>query len=392
MPPKRAGTRARRSELRMAADQSQVRVPAKALNDDKFRTIARLRRFVQGGLGPALREFAQPRVITEIPRLLREGAGPAVRLFIQARNTGEIAQRLREGTGLNFISSFPRSGNTWMRYLLTDILLQNSGVATTTQLPVHPDKVVPDFYCHSIGRRDRSVQTPGLFVKTHDLFDQLERRFCGKALPDGGGGPLSQNCKHLYLYRAAEDVLVSLFHYYDRHRYFRSQSASGADAFCQARLAAWQDNLTSYLRASEKGVPILFVKYELLLKEPSAALAAILRWLDIAHDGSMVGRAVRNMRFSELRALEIRERPSEEGLSFRRGASGGGKAELQPSTVEAIHRSTSELIQRADSRALALRPIGESCQTPNHEPPLNEPMAAQRDPKQAAASPEFEEA
>jgi hypothetical protein len=366
----------------MTADQRQARVPANPLKDDKISAIARIRRFVQGGLGPALRGLAQPRVITEIPRLLREGAGPPIRLFIQARNTGEIAQRLREGSRLNFISSFPRSGNTWMRYLLTDILLQNSGVQTTTQLPVHPDKVVPDFYCHSITRRDRSVQTPGLFVKTHDLFDQLERRFCGKALPDGGAGPLSQNCKHLYLYRAAEDVLVSLFHYYDRHRYFKSQSARGADAFCQARLAAWQDNLASYLQASEKGVPILFVKYELLLKEPSAALAEILRWLDIPHEGDMVGRAVRNMRFSELRALEIRERPSEEGLtSFRRGASGGGKAELQPATVEAIHRSTSDLIQRADSRALALRPIGESCRAPNGEPPLDEPMAAERDPQ-----------
>jgi hypothetical protein len=315
-----------------------------------------------------------------------------MRLFIQARNTADIAQRLRQGSRLNFISSFPRSGNTWMRYLLTDILLQNNGVSTTTQLPVHPDKVVPDFYCHSIARRDRSIQTPGVFVKTHDLFEQLERRFCRDGLAHCGAGPLSQNCKHLYLYRSPEDALVSLFHYYDRHRHFRGQSASGADAFCQARLADWQNNLSSYLRASEEGVPIFFVNYERLLKESARVLAEILRWLDIGHDGAMVRRAVLNMQFSKLRELELREVLNEQSLSFRRGASGGGQAELHPSTVRAIHRKTADLMEQANRRLLKQQPIGDICRAPNEAPPPHEPMTTGRGANEAAASQQLQQA
>ncbi len=353
---------------------------------------AKLRGVLPAGIGAALRELAQPRVVAEIPRLLREGVGPAIRLFIQAGNVAQIAARLQEGSRLYFISSFPRSGNTWMRYLLTDILLQKNGVPTTTDLPTHPDKVVPDFYCHSIARRDRGVQGPGIFVKTHDVFEQLEGRFSGKGLAPGDAGPLSRNCKHLYLYRAPEDSLISLFHYYDRHRYFKSQSAGGADAFCQARLGAWENNLASYLRAAEKGVPIFFVKYETLLAEPVAALGEILRWLDIEHDHSMVLRAVLNMHFSKLRALEIREQSSEERLSFRRGTSGGGHAELQPATVQVIHKKTSALLARASSHVLKQGPFAGISPQPKDDPPLPASPNGGRNPGQATGSPQFQEA
>lgn len=35
-----------------------------------------------------------------------------------------------------FLSSYPRSGNTWMRLMLADCLLQASGIPTQTDLPV----------------------------------------------------------------------------------------------------------------------------------------------------------------------------------------------------------------------------------------------------------------
>ena len=110
--------------------------------------------FRQRGLGSAFRLFFNAGNFRHLPRLLREGPGPIWRLAIQAHNTAEMTRLLRGGQPLSFVSSFPRSGNTWMRFLLADVLLQNHGMATSTELPVHPDKIVPDFYCHWIARRD----------------------------------------------------------------------------------------------------------------------------------------------------------------------------------------------------------------------------------------------
>ena len=101
--------------------------------------------FLPGGLGSAFRLIFKADNVRHLPRLLREGPAPLFRLAIQAHNSAEIIRLLQGGWRLNFVSSFPRSGNTWIRYLLADVFLQRHGVATATELPVHPDRIVPDF-------------------------------------------------------------------------------------------------------------------------------------------------------------------------------------------------------------------------------------------------------
>ena len=175
--------------------------------------------FLQGGIGSALRLLFNTSNFRHFPRLLREGPSPLLRLAIQAHNTVEIMRLLREGQPLHFVSSFPRSGNTWIRYLLADVFLQNHGVPTSTELPVHPDKIVPDFYCHWIARRAAAGLPPIVMVKTHDTFRQLQERFGRVRLRPGSGASAAAApfcaCKHVYLYRSPEDALVSLFHYHD---------------------------------------------------------------------------------------------------------------------------------------------------------------------------------
>jgi hypothetical protein len=288
--------------------------------------------------------------------LLREGPSPLFRLAIQMHNTAEIARLLREGQPLFFLNSFPRSGNTWVRYLLADVFLQIRGVETATELPVHPDKIVPDFYCHWIARRDVTITPPAVLVKTHETFPQLQERFGGVPPRPGAGASAAdapfRACKHVYLYRAPEDALVSLFHYYDRQKHSKFKAAAGIDAFCQAYLPSWKENLASYLRAADEGFPVLFVPYELLLQYPTEILSNLLRWLGARHDGAVVERAVSNMRFSKLQAVEARNRYHEDAFFFRRGCKGSGRSELQPSTMDRIQERTLHLLERANGRVL----------------------------------------
>jgi hypothetical protein len=309
-----------------------------------------------------------PGNVREILRLLHEGPAPIVRLVIQMHNTREIRRLLRRGRPVNFVSSFPRSGNTWVRYLLADVILQGQGIQTSTELPVQHNKIVPDIYCNWISRGDETTPDPGLFVKTHQVFDELEERFLGASRAGGsggasGGGPF-RNCKFIYLYRSPDDALVSLYHYFARQEHLKPKTACGIDAFCMGWLDGWENNISSYLRAAEEGAAVLFVPYELLLQYPVEVLGNLLHWLGVRHDNAEVQRAVSNMEFNKLQAVEARNLVKEEAHSmfsswkidpfayFRLGGKGSGRAELQPATVEQILEKTEQLVTRANFRVL----------------------------------------
>ena len=186
----------------------------------------------------------------------------------------------------------------------------------------------------------------------------MQARF-GGALPlpgavdPGAAAPSFPRCKHIYLYRSPEDALVSLFHYHQRRQTTPKPAwRPELTPFCLAALPGWEENLAGYLRAADEGFPVLFVPYELLLQYPAEILSNLLRWLGARHDATTVERAVSNMQFSKLQAVEARSLFTEEASFFRQGCKGSGRAELQPSTVDIIQEKTASLLERANARVL----------------------------------------
>jgi hypothetical protein len=299
----------------------------------------------------------------QFPRLLQEGIDPVIHLLLQANNTALIHHWLGRGTKVAFISSFPRSGNTWMRYMLTDVLLQMKGVETTTSLPVKPDNLIAEYCRNSMTRRiarcPQWAQEPSLaFVKTHASFSRLRKTFvCNGEAVDGKNGSPTWDCKAIYLYRSPEDALVSLHHVKHHDRYSHSRSRLTIDAFCLKESEAWVENIRSYIRAADNGHPVFFISYEEMLESPSVVLTQLLQWLGAPHGNQMVQRAVSNMKFCNLQALERQENKNpypadENALFFRRGRSGSGRSELQESTLQEIRRRTASLVGEAEQRRL----------------------------------------
>lgn len=298
---------------------------------------------------PAMRLLARPSTLMQLPRLLSEGFGPVRRMFVQAHNQRELARLVHSGQRVNFISSFARSGNTWTRNLLADALLQAQGVATGTELPIAFQEVVPDYYCDLIAHRNPAISMPGVLVKTHDGYDLLRARIYGPPNPTAPVAAPFAQCRIVYLFRAPEDVLVSLFHLQRKVKYIE-KSQFGIDEFCRAHLPYWIENLAGYLRASDEGAPIYFVSYEAMVRDPAANLAGILRWLEMPHDAQIVERAVAHMQFENLRAREDRSAPGNSEYSLRRGKSGAGIEELQPQTRCDIREASSVLLKQAQKQ------------------------------------------
>ena len=328
--------------------------------------------FPKGGLGPALRVIFKAGNFRHLPRLLREGPRPLVNLAIQAHNSAEITRLLRGGWQFSFISSFPRSGNTWIRYLLADVFLQSRGVQTATELPVHPDKIVPDFYCNWIARRDVTIPPPAVFVKTHETFQQLQERFGGVRIRAGAAGATP--------FRPFAGANTSTFTALPKTPWCRfSTSTSTNDGPKQrpppaltpfaaiiSRCGAiiWTAICARRTRVSRSCLcPI-----ELLLQYPVEILGNILRWLGARHDGTTLERAVSNMQFNKLRAMETRSRFNEEPFFFRRGCKGSGRPELQESTMNLILEKTAHLLEQANARVMAQQSLQSAPKPPENLP------------------------
>ena len=151
-----------------------------------------------------------------------------------------VAGRGCEGHFSQFV---PTMGNTWGRFLLSDIFLQRAGMATSTALPIGPERVIPDIYINSVATSEREL-TPGLFVKTHEGFDRLKKRIPATEL---------RRCRRIYVIRSPEDALVSFYYYHLRQERLRNKVRRGKDAFCRARVRDWKLNAGAMCARSKRG-------------------------------------------------------------------------------------------------------------------------------------------
>lgn len=261
-----------------------------------------------------------------------------VRPSIAARNVIEMSRLVRSGERLVFVSSYPRSGNTWIRYILSDCFLRAAGIETTTDLPVHPDSIIPALNSNLIVERDPIVVEHGLFVKTHDRIDELTDLFGAKAI---------NRARFVFVFRSPADFLVSYYHFHLRYPHLVRHAADGIDSFCLTHVFEWVAHTTTYLDARRTD-PDRFhvIGYESLLSEPVVILEGLIHWLDLKIDGDNIERAVRNTEFGKLQAQEATQPQNSEEFFFRKGRSGSGREELLPSTNEEIDRRTEAVFRR----------------------------------------------
>lgn len=324
-------------------------------------------RFWQEGASLTVRVLRNPDTIRRFFYFLSRGVGRVDRVLrlklIETHNMREIKSLLRRHEPITFVSSYARSGNTWMRYLLSDVLLQNAGYDTSTKLKVHPDAIIPDFYRSRVAARDLTVPTPGVLIKIHDSFGELTHRFWAGSQADSS----FQKCRHLYLFRSPEDALVSFYQYHVREDFWLDKSVRDAkpyevDAFCRGALPGWIDHVSGYLDAASNGVPIYFTSYEQLLNGTKEVLGDVLKWIGVPHTQAMLERAALNMQFTKLKATDARD-------IGHHGRSGAGSTHLQPATIDYIRENTRDLITRLNRKANFSPPAHSASKVESNESP-----------------------
>ena len=235
-----------------------------------------------------------------------------------------------------FLVAYSKSGNTWARFLLANLIYPDQSV-TFLNIP----RLIPHFDVMS-KKFFRTMARPRV-INCHEAFRPHYKRV-------------------IYVVRDPRDVVVSLFHFQRKRSViedaypldrFVIRFVQG-DALQPARLGSWGDNVGSWLHMRDGHEGFLLVRYEDMLANTTTVLSRIASFLRIDRTASQIGGAVERSSAHNMRSLEKlqgdqwhQSKNTRKDIPFVRSArSGGWKAILSPDSVAEIENAWGPLMAR----------------------------------------------
>ncbi len=230
-----------------------------------------------------------------------------------------------------FLVSFPKSGNTWTRFLLANLRFPDEP-ATWANI----DRLVPD--PTGTTKRDFDRMPRPRIIKSHECFDPRYPRV-------------------VYIVRDPRDVVVSQYHYHRKLRKIADDSP--IEKFVTRFLAgetcphgSWGQNVATWLYTSEGSPRFLLLRYEDLLADAARELAKVVEFLHLSASPEHIAQAVERSSADRMRKLEQAQKEhtlfkgSRKDLSFVRAAgSGGWRKDLPAPQVARIEAAWGPLMQ-----------------------------------------------
>ncbi|SRR5713226_3782660 len=238
-----------------------------------------------------------------------------------------------------FLVSYPRSGNTWTRFLLGNLIYQHEPVTFS-----NIESRIPEIYFN----RDRALQRlprPRM-LKSHECFQPHYRRV-------------------IYIVRDPRDVAVSHYHHnvkarnipddYPMDSFVPRFMASEFDT----KFGSWHDNVLSWTSMRKDDPAFLMLRYEDMKRDTARELTKVVAFLDRCSFGKVdstpetLQRAIELSSPERMRALEKQEasrwvltkRTRSDKPFVRSAKSGTWKSHLAEESVAAIESAWGDLMQ-----------------------------------------------
>lgn len=226
-----------------------------------------------------------------------------------------------------FIASYPKSGSTWIRFVLFEVL---SG------LPAGFKNINQSMT--AIGRHanaSRLLPGRGRVIGTHQQY----RKDYGRAI---------------YVVRDARDVLLSEFAFQSALDYFRGNLDEFISAFLFTCASAygvgpWHRHVSSWLDSPLAGTEnLLVVRFEDLRQDPVPWFARMAEFLRVDVDREKIELAVANNSIQKMREKENKEpvRVSIRGRFVRNGSVRGWVSQLSPAQLRLIEEHAGSALLR----------------------------------------------
>ena len=228
-----------------------------------------------------------------------------------------------------WIASYPKSGNTWVRSLLSTYLYSKDGNFNFNLLKKilkFPSKKYLKYFTndfsdikkvseHWIASQERINlynENKSIFLKTHSALCTLEKNpFTNK----------KNTQAVIYIVRDPRNVITSVGNHYsmniqesynfmiDRNRILTSDKWGGVDFGISEVLGSWSDHYKSWKNINF--APILNIKYENLINDTKKTLIEIINFInkfnEIKIDNEKISKTVDSCNFENLQKMEIKE-------------------------------------------------------------------------------------
>jgi hypothetical protein len=262
------------------------------------------------------------------------------------RETNNIIAKLRSSLGLTragrdvtvlpddvFIVSYPRSGNTWMRFLLGNLFFPDERV-TFANL----EKRVPDIH-QNTDRYLQRIPSPRI-LKSHEYYD-----------PRYG--------TVVYLVRDPREVCISYYYYHVKFR--KIDEKYSMDRFVARFLSgeldpyrSWGEHVHDWLEVREGTDNFLLIRYEDILTDFGKTVRKIAEFLPLNWNQALLASAIERSSFDTMQRLEKQQfyrwkmlRKSRRDMMFiRKGQRNSWKRELSSKSKELIEKTWPSIMER----------------------------------------------
>jgi hypothetical protein len=244
-----------------------------------------------------------------------------------------------------FLVSYPRSGNTWTRFLVAN-LLHPQEAATFANI----ERLVPDAEAQS-SRYMRGIRSPRT-IKSHSYFDPRYPRV-------------------IYIVRDPRDVVLS---YYDFSRKYRHIEDSYpleryVGDFVNGRLISadwgtWGENVASWVFARGARPGFLLLRYEDMKEHPEQELTRIAKFLGIDASRELLQTTLERSSADRMREMEktqgsdwVSTKDKRSDIPFIRTASAGDwKTKLRPESVAEIESAWGNVMMQLGYELVTRKP------------------------------------
>ena len=230
-----------------------------------------------------------------------------------------------------FIGSYPRSGSTWLRFILQEIL---------TGEPSRFENV--NRKLAFVGRhRNAPPLLPGSvrLLQTHEPYR-------------------SEYKQAIYLVRDPRDVVLSEYAFQKARGWVNGDFQAYLEAFLGGKVngfGSWRDHARSWLAAADASKGIRVYRYDELRKSTLSSLTSLLEFLNVRVDSQRISDAIGNNSLQEMKKKEqlSPQKVSKRDRFVRSGSVGGWREKLNEAQVELVRRHLGPELRRlgySDSR------------------------------------------
>ena len=231
-----------------------------------------------------------------------------------------------------FLVSYPKSGNTWARFLIANLMRPNEKIDFS-----NVNRMIPG---PEVTRNRELMRTPRpRIIKSHQYFDPRYPRV-------------------IYIVRDPRDVVVSQYHF-QRKRHvvadqfplseYVSRFVAGQTSF----YGSWGEHAASWLATRYGRAGFLLLRYEDMVEDTARELTKIASFLGVSATPETIAQAVERSSADRMRTLEKSQaqlftstKNTRQDIPFVRTAKAGGwRAALPEDLALQLDQAWGNLIQ-----------------------------------------------